>query len=80
VPQSWSILCKDREDWKPVEQPGDYGVAADQFNEVTFTPVKTSALRLQVQLKPDWSGGIYDWEVEGPTRTDRNGGVVAPNR
>lgn len=48
----------------PVEQPGDYGLAADQFNNMTFTPLKTTGLRVQVQLKPNWSGGICEWEVE----------------
>jgi DUF1680 family protein len=80
VPQSWSILYRDGDNWKPVEHPGDYSVVLDQFNEVTFTRVKTSALRLRVQLKPDWSGGIYEWEVEGPTRIDRNQGGDAPGR
>ena len=73
VPEKWSLLYKDGDTWnpvkagdgwKPVEQPGNYGVALDRFNQVTFTRVKTTALRIQVQLKPDWSGGIFEWEVE----------------
>jgi len=47
-----------------VEHPSNYGVAPDRYNEVTFTPVKTTALRIQVKLKPEWSGGIFEWEVE----------------
>ena len=73
VPENWSLLSKDGDTWKPVndgvgwksvENPSNYGVALDRYNEVTFTPVKTTALRIQVQLKPDWSGGICEWEVE----------------
>jgi DUF1680 family protein len=64
VPQSWSLLFKDGESWKPVENAGDYGVKTDQFNDVHFKSVKTTALLLKVQLKPDWSGGISEWEVE----------------
>ncbi|HET6250770.1 MAG TPA: beta-L-arabinofuranosidase domain-containing protein [Tepidisphaeraceae bacterium] len=64
LPQSWRLLYKQGDVWKPVEKPSDYGVAADQFNETAFTPVTTSALRLEVQLKPNWSGGIWEWEVE----------------
>lgn len=62
--ENWALLYKDGAAWKPVEQPSDYGVAADQFNNVTFTPLKTTGLRVQVQLKPDWSGGICEGEVE----------------
>lgn len=64
LPQSWSLLYKHGDSWKPVEDPGDYGVAADQFNDVHFNPVKTTALRIQAQLKPNWSAGICEWEVE----------------
>ena len=73
VPEKWSILYKDGDTWspvnagdgwKPVEQPSNYGVAPDRFNAVSFTPVQTTALRIQVQLKPGWSGGICEWEVE----------------
>jgi DUF1680 family protein len=73
VPEKWSVQYKEGDTWnplkngdgwKPVEHPSDFGVAPDRFNEVTFTPVKTTALRIQVQLKPDWSGGIFEWEFE----------------
>lgn len=64
LPESWSLLYKDRDDWKPVEHPSNYGTAADQFNETTFVRVKTDALKVRVQLRPGWSGGIYEWNVE----------------
>lgn len=59
-----SQFYKDGDSWKPVEQLGDYGVAPGQFNDVTFTPVKTTGLRIHVQLMPNCSGGICEWEVE----------------
>jgi hypothetical protein len=64
LPQSWTILYKNGDDWKPVENIGVYGVAPGRFNEVKFKPVKTSALQVKVNLKPDWSAGISEWEVE----------------
>jgi len=64
LPQGWTILYKNGDDWKPVENIGAYSVAPDRFNEVKFKPVKTSALRVMVNLKPDWSAGISEWEVE----------------
>lgn len=64
LPQSWSLQYRDGNDWKSVENPSAYGLALDQFNEVTFAKIKTMALRINVQLAPGWSGGIYEWEVE----------------
>jgi hypothetical protein len=64
LPDSWRLLSKQGSDWLPVENLTDYGVAADQFNDVSFKPVKTSALRMEVQLQEGWSGGIHEWKVE----------------
>jgi hypothetical protein len=36
----------------------------DQYNRVTFEPITTSALRIEAQLQPNWSGGILEWQVE----------------
>lgn len=64
LPQSWRLVCKDGDTWKPVEGASAYGLAPDKFNEVTFTPVQTTALRIELQLQPGWSAGIFEWEVE----------------
>jgi DUF1680 family protein len=64
LPASWRLLYKDGDNWVPVANAIEYGVAPDRFNEVTFNRVKTTALRVEVQLKPGWSGGICEWQVE----------------
>ena len=64
APQSWKLLQKDGEQWKPVDGATDYGTELDKYNRVTFTPVETTALRIEVQLKPTFSGGILEWKVE----------------
>lgn len=64
LPGSWRILYKDGNDWKPVEKSSAYGLAPDVFNEVTFSPVSSTGLRLEVQLQPGGSGGICEWQVE----------------
>ena len=64
MPQSWRLLYRSGRDWKPVELTGDYGLAKDKFNKVTFTAVETSALGLEVQLQRNFSGGILEWKVE----------------
>lgn len=63
VPQSWTLQYLENGQWKPVNNPSPYGVAMDTFNRVTFDAVNTSALRLNVQLQPEWSGGILEWRV-----------------
>ena len=64
VPASWKLLYRSGTTWKPVEGASPYGLAKDQYNKVTFTPVETSALRLEAQLQPQFSGGILEWRVE----------------
>jgi DUF1680 family protein len=64
VPQSWRLLYKDVDQWKPVANLSAYGIAMDCYNRVTFDPIKTSALRIEVQLQSNWSGGILQWKVE----------------
>jgi hypothetical protein len=64
LPQSWRLLYKQGNEWRPVEKASAYGVEKDRFNRVTFTPVETTALRLEVQLQDGVSGGILEWKVE----------------
>jgi hypothetical protein len=64
VPQNWRLLYKDGAGWKPVGNPSSYGVALDGFNDTTFTAIKTSAMRIKVQLQAGWSGGILQWTAE----------------
>jgi hypothetical protein len=52
VPASWKVLYKDGETWKPVETTDAYGVEKDRFIKVTFKPVTTSGLRMEVKLQP----------------------------
>lgn len=63
-PASWRVLYKDGDDWKPVETTDAYGVEKDRYNRVTFAPVHTTALRLEVKLQPAWSAGIQQWKVK----------------
>ena len=64
VPQSWRILYKDGDQWRPVEASGAFGVAKDAWNKVTFTPVTTTALRVEVTMQPQFSAGLQEWRVK----------------
>jgi len=63
APKSWRLLYKDGEEWKEVKNPGSYGVEVDKFNVVTFEPVKTTAMRLEVQCQDRRSAGVYEWRI-----------------
>jgi len=64
VPASWRLLYRDGESWKAVATMDAYGVAKDRFNVVKFTPVTTTALRLEVQAQERVSMGIEKWTVK----------------
>lgn len=64
VPQSWSLYYKDEAgNWQPVEPLSAYGVVRGEANEVTFKPVKTTALKMEVVLPEKNSSGIFEWSV-----------------
>lgn len=64
TPASWRLLYRSGTEWKPVDCK-EYPTAKDRLVHVRFSPVETTALRLEVQLKPGFSAGILEWRV-GP--------------
>ncbi|MBI4602689.1 MAG: glycoside hydrolase family 127 protein [Planctomycetes bacterium] len=65
VPASWRLLYRRGAAWHEVERPSDYGVEKDRYNETAFAEVETDALRIEARLRPDFSGGILEWRIEG---------------
>jgi hypothetical protein len=63
VPTSWRLLYKDGTEWKPVTALGEYGVAKDAYNTVRFTPVRTTALRIELVMQPNVSAGVQEWKI-----------------
>jgi hypothetical protein len=49
--------------WQPVNAIVPLGVAKDAWNEQSFAPVATTALRLRIRLQSDGSAGVLEWEV-----------------
>lgn len=65
IPQSWKIYYKDASgNWQPVANTSSYGIAKGEPNTVRFTPVKTSAVKLEVVLPEKNSAGLFEWAVE----------------
>ena len=64
VPKAWRLLCHADGQWKPVLDAAGAGVAKDAWNKKGFPPVRTTALRIEVDLQPGFSGGILEWRVK----------------
>ena len=65
VPESWRLLYREDGRWKPVTGASAYGTAPDAFNRVTFDPVRTDGLRIELTLQEGRSGGVMEWRVLG---------------
>lgn len=65
LPASWRVLYRDSDaDFKPVDNKTPYGRALDTFNAVTFEPVETDALKIEIVLQPNWSAGVQEIVIE----------------
>lgn len=79
LPESWKLLYRRGEKFTPVANKDPYAVKSDRFNRVTFKPVRTTALRIEVKLQDKYvetylpgkderpkkmSAGILEWRVE----------------
>jgi hypothetical protein len=63
APKSWRLFYQEGEKWKPVETSSSFGTKVDTYNLVEFKSIKTSGLRLEVQLAPKFSAGILEWKI-----------------
>lgn len=63
VPQSARLFYKSGADWKPVAGAAEIGVKKDTWNRVSFPAVDAAALRIEVELQPEFSGGILEWRI-----------------
>lgn len=65
VPVSWRVLYRDNANqWQPVVNPSEYSIKARDPVRVSFDPVNTKFLRVEIQLPKDFSSGLYELEVE----------------
>ncbi|MGA1237726.1 MAG: beta-L-arabinofuranosidase domain-containing protein [Limisphaerales bacterium] len=60
IPASWKVLARQNNQWKPVANPQTDPVAVNRPNTIRFDPVTTTAIRIEVQLQADFSGGILE--------------------
>ncbi len=64
IPKSWKLLYMDNGHWSPVYGYSGFPVVRDGWSEMTFEPVKTTALQLEITLQDGYSAGVHEWEVK----------------
>jgi uncharacterized protein len=63
LPDSYKLLYKSGNEWKPVINLSNYKIDKDKYDELKFEKVKTTAIRMEVTLQKNWSSGIHEWEI-----------------
>jgi predicted GH43/DUF377 family glycosyl hydrolase len=76
IPESWRLLYQDGGTWKPVSDNATTIATRDQFNPMSFAPIKTRALRIEVELQSGFSGGLLKWHVNAPAVFDAGKGAT----
>ena len=64
VPKSWRVLYFENGAWKPVYHEIGSETTKDDWNELQFEPVRTTALRLEITGQDGVSVGVHEWVVE----------------
>ncbi len=64
IPASYKVYYQQDGQWLPVKNTTPYTITKDAYNTVTFEPVRTTALKLEVQLPVDNAAGIHEWAVQ----------------
>ena len=65
LPQAWRwFYQKDDGGWLPVEGSPAFAIRKGAPVKVSFNPVTTRALRMEIDLAENFSAGLYEWEVE----------------
>ncbi len=65
VPESWKLFyLDDKGNWKEVKTKDPHSVDKDKYVTVLFDKVKTSAMKLDVQLPEKFSSGVHEWIIE----------------
>jgi hypothetical protein len=64
VPKSWRVLIHTGEEWVPVRGASSFTTEKDRMNRVTFDPVETDRVKLEIQLREGASAGLYEWSLQ----------------
>ncbi len=61
LPRAWRVLSRTAAgEFVPVKNSSDYRIEKDTLNKVTFEPVRTDALKIEIVLQDRWSAGVQE--------------------
>ncbi|SHI31869.1 hypothetical protein SAMN05444280_10181 [Tangfeifania diversioriginum] len=63
LPEWYKLYYKRGQKWVEVDAETPYPLMEDELNRVVFSPVTTSAMKLEVQLQEEYSTGLHEWTV-----------------
>lgn len=64
IPEKWKLLYLSGGKWIEVKAASEYKVIKNGWSELSFEPVTTSGVRLEMNFPGDFSGGVHEWEVK----------------
>ena len=65
VPKAWRIFFKnDNGEWQPVSGADKYPTTKGTACTVNFEPVKTKAIKIEIDLPSENSAGLFEWSVK----------------
>ncbi|RZK58207.1 MAG: glycoside hydrolase family 127 protein [Pedobacter sp.] len=64
IPAAYKVYYQKDGAWVEVKAIKTDAIAKDKYNTITFEPVKTTGLKLEVQLPAENSAGIHEWVVK----------------
>ena len=65
IPKAWRMYYKDNNgEWKPVSGADKYPSIKGSACTVNFDPVKTTAVKMEIDLPEDNSAGVFEWSVK----------------
>ena len=64
VPREWKAFSRSNGRWVPMKNLDPYAVDKDRYDVVRVAPVKTDAVRLEIQLPEKFSAGIHEWKIK----------------
>jgi len=63
IPESFQIFYKQGEEWKPLPGLEKLIPKKDSSQKIKISPVETKGIRIEVGLRPGFSGGMIEWKV-----------------
>ena len=63
LPENWNVQVRASPTTPWTNVATSLPVSKDRYNTVHFTAQKIHAIRLQVKLRPKYSGGILEWKL-----------------